>query len=62
MSKLTAICLALGLGLGPYARVAAPYEGSIPLSCALIEVVDCGHGADCPRGAPERVNLPNSSS
>jgi hypothetical protein len=58
MSKLTAICLALGFGLVPYAHAAATYDGSVPLICALIEVMDCEPGADCQRGAPESVNLP----
>jgi hypothetical protein len=58
LSKLTAICLALGLGLVPYARAAASFDGSVPLICALIEVMDCEPGADCQRGAPESVNLP----
>jgi hypothetical protein len=58
LSKLTAIWLALGLGLVPYARAAATYDGSVPLICALIEVMDCEPGADCQRGAPESVNLP----
>jgi hypothetical protein len=58
MSKLTAICLALGLGLVLYAHAAATYDGSVPLICALIEVMDCEPGADCQRGTPESVNLP----
>ena len=58
MSKLTAIGLALGLGLVPYARAAGPFDGSVPLICALIEVMDCEPGADCQCGAPESVNLP----
>jgi hypothetical protein len=58
MSKLTAICLAFGLGLVPYAHAAATFDGSVPLICALIEVMDCEPGADCQRGAPESVNLP----
>ena len=58
MSKLTAIYLALGLGLVPYARAAASFDGSVPLICALIEVMDCEPGADCQRGVPESVNLP----
>ena len=58
MSKLTVICLALGLGLVPYAHASATYDGSVPLICALIEVMDCEAGADCQRGAPESVNLP----
>jgi hypothetical protein len=58
MGKLTAICLALGLGLVPCAHAAATYDGSVPLICALIEVMDCGSGVDCQRGSPESVNLP----
>jgi hypothetical protein len=58
MNKLMTICLALGLGLVPYARAAGTYDGSVPLICALIEVMDCEPGADCQRGAPESVNLP----
>lgn len=58
MSKHMVICLALGLGLVPYARAAATYDGSVPLICALIEVMDCASGADCQRGAPDSVNLP----
>ena len=59
MSKLTAICLVLGLSLVPYARAAGPYDGSVALICALIEVMDCAPRADCQRGAPESVNLPH---
>ena len=59
MIKLMAICLALGLGLVPYARAAGPYDGSSALICALNEVIDCAPRADCQRGAPESVNLPH---
>jgi hypothetical protein len=58
MNKLTAIGLVLGLGLVPSAPAATPFDGSVPLICALIEVMDCAPGADCQRGAPESVNLP----
>jgi hypothetical protein len=58
MNKLTAIGLVLGLGLVPYALAATPFDGSAPLICALIEVMDCEPGADCQRGTPESVNLP----
>ena len=58
MRKLIAIYLALGLGLLLYVPAAATYDGSVPLICALIEVMDCEPGADCLRGAPESVNLP----
>jgi hypothetical protein len=58
MNKLTAIGLVLGLGLVPYVPAGTPFDGSAPLICALIEVMDCAPGADCQRGAPESVNLP----
>jgi hypothetical protein len=58
MCKRIAICLALGFGLVPSVCAAAAYDGSVPLICALIEVMDCEPGADCQRGAPESVNLP----
>jgi hypothetical protein len=58
INKLTAICLTLGLGLVPYARADPPFDGSVALICALIEVMDCAPAADCQRGAPESVNLP----
>ena len=56
MSKRIVMCLILGLV--PYAHAAATYDGSVPLICALIEVMDCASGADCQRGAPDSVNLP----
>jgi hypothetical protein len=59
MSKLLAICLALSLGLALSAPAAAPYDGSVPLICALTEVMDCEPGVDCQRGTSESVNLPS---
>jgi hypothetical protein len=58
MSKRLLICLVLGLGVLPYAQAAATYDGSVPLICALIEVMDCAPGAECQRGVPETVSLP----
>jgi hypothetical protein len=58
MRKLIAISLALGLGLLLSIPAAATYDGSVPLLCALIEVMDCAPGADCLRGTPESVHLP----
>jgi hypothetical protein len=42
----------------PYGLAATPFDGSVPLICALIEVMDCAPGADCQCGVPESVNLP----
>jgi hypothetical protein len=58
MHKLTAFSLALCLSLAPYAVLAAKYDGSVPLLCAAIEVLECAAGAECHRGDAESVNLP----
>jgi hypothetical protein len=58
MHKLTAFWLALCLSLMPFAVFAAQYDGSVPLLCAVIEVLDCEAGAECHRGDAESVNLP----
>jgi hypothetical protein len=58
MKKLAALCSALALGLALYAAAAAPYDSSVPLICALTEVMDCEPRVDCQRGTPESVNLP----
>lgn len=58
INKITAIGLVLGLCLVPHALATTPFDGSVPLICALIDVMDCAPGADCQRGAPERVKLP----
>ena len=62
MSKHMVICLALGLGLVPYARAAATYDGSIPLICALIEVMDCAPGPSVSVALPTVSISRNSSS
>ena len=59
MHKFTVFCLALCLSLVPSAVVAAKYDGSVPLLCAVIEVLECEAGAECHRGDAESVNLPS---
>ncbi len=39
-------------------RAAAPFDGSVPLLCAAIEVMECAAGEECHRRTPEAVNLP----
>jgi hypothetical protein len=58
MHKLTTFSLALCLSLTPFTVFAAPYDGSVPLLCAVIEVLECEAGAGCHRGDAESVNLP----
>ena len=58
MHKLTAFSLTLCLSLTPFAVLSANYDGSVPLLCAPIEVLECEAGAECHRGNAESVNLP----
>jgi hypothetical protein len=60
MRQLQALSVAVGLGLGmaPTPLLAAAYDGSVPLLCAVIEVFDCQGAGDCQRGTADSVNLP----
>jgi hypothetical protein len=42
----------------PPARAAGPFDGSVPLLCAVIDVMECGAGGECKRRGVEAVNLP----
>ena len=59
MHKLTMFSLALCLSLVPTTVLATTYDGSVPLLCAIIEVVECEAGADCQSGNADSVNLPS---
>lgn len=49
--------LALALGV-PAAPVAASFDGSVPLMCAAIEILECSADGECHRRTAENVNLP----
>jgi hypothetical protein len=51
------IMIFLGLLIGPLTVVAGDFDGSKPLICAVIDVVECGPGANCEEKAPEDINL-----
>ena len=38
--------------------LAGDFDGSKPLICAIIEVVECAPGSECSRSIPENFNLP----
>jgi hypothetical protein len=44
--------------LGCAAAHAEDFGGSRPLLCATIEAADCASGADCVKGLPDRMGLP----
>jgi len=59
MRKLTAMSLAIAIGLVPFqTTAAAKFDGSVPLLCAPIEVVECDAGGKCYDGTAESVNIP----
>jgi hypothetical protein len=40
------------------ARAAGPFDGSVPLLCAAIDLMECAAGGECQRRTAEDVNLP----
>jgi hypothetical protein len=58
MNTTRAIGLALLLTALPAPVAAAPFDGSVPLICAAIDVQECSAGGDCQRRTAEGVNLP----
>ncbi len=59
-------CLVLGilmlasfaLGVAPPPAAAAPFDGSAPMLCAAVTVMDCDPKGECSRRTPGEVNLP----
>jgi hypothetical protein len=51
--------LTIVLGIAPVTTQAAgPFDGSVPLLCAPIELMECAAGGECQRRTAEDVNLP----
>lgn len=53
-----ALALTLALGVPAAPGTAASFDGSVPLICAAIEIMECGSGGECHRRTAESVNLP----
>jgi len=58
MRKLKALGLTVGICLAPYLAAAAPYDGSMPLLCAPIEITECVATGSCLRATAEGANIP----
>ena len=58
MRLLNVISVLVSIGLTPYPLMAATYDGSAPLLCALMEVMECEAANECQRTTAEQVNLP----
>jgi hypothetical protein len=62
MKRLAAVgvtMLTLGISLGVSGALAAgKYDGSLPLLCAPITILECGDDGACQRSTAEEVNIP----
>jgi hypothetical protein len=52
------ILASFALGVSPPPTAAAPFDGSAPMLCAVVTVMDCDTKGECSRRTPEEVNLP----
>jgi hypothetical protein len=56
LASLSLLLLVAGMALS--ATAAGKYDGSAPLLCAPVVVMECGPDGDCQRRSAESVNLP----
>jgi len=58
MLNMLSIAFCLSLALLPAHLMAATYDGSVPLLCAAMTVLECEETGECLRSTAESVNLP----
>ena len=60
MKKLKAIGVAIGICMAPYQLAVAQgkFDGSVPLLCVPIEIIECDVEGDCVTATAEAVNIP----
>ena len=58
MRKLAFVGLSLGVLLLALSSWAGEFDGSKPLICAVIDIVECEPGGECQRVTAETVNVP----
>ncbi len=54
---MLAIILSMSLYLFPGQLMASSFDGSLPLLCAVVNVVECSAEGECNNGSAESVNL-----
>jgi hypothetical protein len=57
MEKMLAIILSMSLYLFPGQLMASSFDGSLPLLCAVVNVIECSAEGECSSGSAESVNL-----
>jgi hypothetical protein len=58
MTRLLLATLLLALAMTPRSEAADKLDGSVPILCATMEVLECSAGGECQRRGPEGANLP----
>ena len=58
MSKIVTVILALSICMLPMQLAAGQFDGSVPLLCAVIQIIECGAGGDCNPVQPEVAGIP----
>ncbi len=58
MRILIAVTVVVGICVVPGHVLAAKYDGSAPLLCAPIEIIECGAAGECLNSTAEEVNIP----
>jgi hypothetical protein len=58
MNKIVTIGLAIYIVLVPMQLAAAQFDGSVPLLCAVIQIVECEAGGECFSVTAEIANIP----
>ena len=58
MRKMILVFLLMSMCVVPNDAALAKFDGSAPLLCAPIEVIECEAAGKCFNGTPESVNIP----
>ena len=58
MNQMTKICFFTGLMIASAPLLAADFDGSKPILCASLDVLECVDGRDCEMVAAEDVDAP----
>jgi hypothetical protein len=57
--SIRGLVLLLAVCVVPFSAVAGDFDGSKPLLCAVVDVVECKPGGECQRTTAEAVKLPH---
>ncbi len=58
MNEITKICSFMGLMIAAAPLLAADFDGSKPILCASLDVLECVDGLDCQMVAADEVDAP----